>query len=102
MPCTVGCINRLQRIPTEDGLTIKLIKLAGGIPFVKTNIPQLGMSFESANRIYGVTLNPWDKTRYPGGSSGGEAVCVATRCSPLGIGSDLGGSIRSPASKLII
>ncbi|KAL4484611.1 hypothetical protein ABPG74_019788 [Tetrahymena malaccensis] len=98
LPSTVGCVNRINYIAQEDGLSVKLIKLSGGIPFVKTNVPQLGMSFESANRIYGRTLNPWDKTRYPGGSSGGEAVCVATRCSPLGIGSDLGGSIRSPAN----
>ncbi|KAL4484607.1 hypothetical protein ABPG74_019784 [Tetrahymena malaccensis] len=95
---SMGCANRLERIPEDDGLTVKLIKISGGIPFVKTNVPQLGMSFETANRIYGRTLNPWDKTRYSGGSSGGEAVCVATRCSPLGVGTDFGGSIRSPAS----
>lgn len=50
------------------------------------------------NRLFGRTLNPWDITRYPGGSSGGEAVLIATRCSPLGFGTDFAGSIRTPAS----
>ena len=67
------------------------------IPFVKTNVPQLGMTFESVNKIWGRAENPWDKNRTPGGSSGGEGGIVASRCSLIGLGSDLGGSIRIPS-----
>lgn len=81
----------------DDGLILKLIRDAGGIPFVRTNVPQLGMSIECMNRLYGRALNPWDKKRYPGGSSGGEAILLATRSSPLGLGTDFGGSVRTPA-----
>jgi len=55
------------------------------------------MSSETHNYIYGRALNPWDKTRTTGGSSGGEGGLVATNCSPVGIGTDIGGSIRTPS-----
>lgn len=72
--------------------------MAGGIIFVRTNIPQLGMAFESTNNIFGRAQNPWDKTRSPGGSSGGEGGMLASRCSVVGIGSDIGGSVRIPSA----
>jgi len=81
----------------QDGLPIELLKEQGAIPFVRSNLPQGGMTIESVNFIWGRAKNPWDKTRAVGGSSGGEAGLVAARCSPLGIGSDVGGSIRIPA-----
>lgn len=56
------------------------------------------MASDCYNRMYGRTSNAWDKSRYAGGSSGGEAVLLAGRCSPLGFGTDIGGSIRIPAS----
>jgi len=56
------------------------------------------MTFESMNDVYGRVCNPWNKTKYAGGSSGGEGAAVAARLSPLGIGSDIGGSIRIPAA----
>ena len=56
------------------------------------------MTFESVNHIYGRALNPWNKSRAVGGSSGGEAALMASRCSIIGIGSDIGGSIRIPSS----
>lgn len=58
------------------------------------------MTFESMNDIYGRVCNPWDVTKIAGGSSGGEGAAVAGRISPLGLGSDIGGSIRIPASKI--
>lgn len=67
------------------------------IPIVKSNIPQLGMTFETVNHLFGRATNPWDETRAVGGSSGGEAALIAGRCTPLGVGSDIGGSIRIPA-----
>ena len=55
------------------------------------------MSIETMNRLYGRCLNPWDRTRYPGGSSGGEGALIGSRASPLGLGTDFGGSVRTPA-----
>lgn len=74
------------------------MKDSGLIPFIKTNVPQFCMTFETTNNLWGTTLNPWDKTKSPGGSSGGEGAIISSRCSFLGIGSDIGGSIRIPSS----
>ena len=52
------------------------------------------MTYDSTNFIYGMAKNPWDKTRVVGGSSGGGGALIAARCSPLGVGSDIGGSVR--------
>ncbi len=71
---------------------------AGGIPIAKTNLPDLLFSFETDNLIYGRTNNPYDLTRTPGGSSGGEAALIAACGSPLGLGSDALGSVRVPAA----
>ena len=65
---------------------------------VKGNVPQLLFALHSENDIYGQAQNPWDPSRVPGGSSGGDAGLVAARCVPLSIGSDIGGSIRAPAA----
>ncbi|EAR87103.1 amidase (macronuclear) [Tetrahymena thermophila SB210] len=97
-PSTVGSIFRIDHIPKEDGFCAKLLKSGGAIPFLRTNVPQAGMIYESVNEVYGRVLNPWDKTKYSGGSSGGEGAAVAARMSPGGMGSDIGGSIRIPAA----
>jgi fatty acid amide hydrolase len=81
----------------KDGLIVELIRDAGGIPFVRSQIPQCMMVPESDNFVWGRAINPYSASRTPGGSSGGEGSLVAARCSPLGIGSDIGGSIRIPA-----
>ena len=96
LPVTLGCTNFLDNICEDDGLVVKVIKEAGGIPFVQSNIPQLLLLPESVNRIWGRAKNPWNKERTPGGSSGGESALIAARCSPIGIGSDIGSSIRNP------
>ena len=75
---------------------MEVIRKHGGIPFVKSNVPQiLGMP-ESINRIFGQVKNPHNRERAAGGSSGGEGSLLASRCSPVGIGSDAAGSIRIP------
>ncbi|CAD8082926.1 unnamed protein product [Paramecium sonneborni] len=95
---TYGLASRLFKPAQYDGIQVALIKKARGIIFVRSNLPQLAMTFESTNRIFGRSLNPWNKDRAVGGSSGGEAALQAARCSLIGIGSDIGGSIRIPAA----
>lgn len=97
LPSSIGTVARYDWVQAEDGAVIQAIKKAGMIPFVKSNVPQLAMTFESENHVWGRALNPWNKDRSVGGSSGGEGALIAGRCSPLGLGSDLGGSIRIPA-----
>eukprot|EP00054_Salpingoeca_dolichothecata_P009122 m.51636 g.51636 ORF g.51636 m.51636 type:complete len:611 (-) comp18177_c0_seq1:64-1896(-) len=82
----------------EDGLYVRLTKLAGAIPFVRSNVPQQMMLPDCENLVWGRSTNPWDPLRVPGGSSGGEAGILAARCSLLGMGGDIGGSLRIPAS----
>jgi fatty acid amide hydrolase len=82
----------------ESGIYCKLVLKHGGIPFVKSNVPMILKTTETINWIYGRTLNPWDTSRTPGGSSGGESALISSLCSPAGIGGDIGGSIRCPAS----
>ena len=95
---TGGTIGRKNHVPTEDASVVKRLKNAGAIIFGKTNTPELTLSFETANEVYGVTLNPYDIKRSPGGSSGGAAAILASGGSPIEIGSDYGGSIRVPSA----
>ena len=95
---TMGCINMLQYLHQKTGLFEQIVLDNGGIIFTKTNLPQLGLSCETNNRIFGRALNPVNHDRAPGGSSGGCAGLVTTQCSPLSFGTDVGGSVRSPAS----
>ncbi|KAG8858225.1 hypothetical protein FRB96_005354 [Tulasnella sp. 330] len=82
----------------EDGELASQIRAAGGIPFVKTNVPQTMLSFECANPVFGRTVNPWCSKYSSGGSSGGEAALLACDGSALGFGSDIGGSLRIPTA----
>ncbi|HZN33570.1 MAG TPA: amidase family protein [Pirellulaceae bacterium] len=85
-----------QQPATEDGVMVARLRRAGAIILGKTNLPQLMIWHECDNPVYGRTNNPWDLSRTPGGSTGGEAAIIAARGSPLGLGNDLGGSIRVP------
>jgi fatty acid amide hydrolase len=76
----------------------KVIKVSGMIPFIKTNLPQLAMNFDSHNLLWGRCLNPWNNKKSVGGSSGGEAAAIAARLSLIGVGNDVGGSLRIPAA----
>lgn len=70
---------------------------AGAIPIARGNMPDFGLRWDTDNDLFGRTYNPWDPARVPGGSSGGDAVAVATGMVPLGLGNDYGGSLRLPA-----
>lgn len=81
----------------KDSDAIALMREAGAIPFALTNVPELCMWWESLNPIFGHTNNPYDTNRISGGSSGGEGVIQSAGGSPIGLGSDIGGSIRLPS-----
>jgi amidase len=93
----VGLEHRRGHVPAYDATTVARLKAAGGILIAKTNCPPGGGGGDTENVVYGRTLNPYDLSRTPGGSSGGEASLVAAGGSPLGLGSDSGGSVRLPA-----
>jgi len=84
-------------VPERDATVVSRAKAAGAVLLGKTNTPEFALWWETANLVFGRTSNPHDRRRSSGGSSGGEAVAVATGMSSLGLGSDLGGSIRLPA-----
>jgi amidase len=94
---TGGTLGRKDYVPEADATPVARLKKAGVVIMGKTNLPEISMGFESSNLVYGRTNNPFDLGRTPGGSSGGEAAIIAAGGSPLGIGSDAGGSIRWPA-----
>ena len=94
---TGGTTGRREFIPDHDATVVRRLRAAGAIILGKTNTPELTLSFETGNEVYGRTNNPFDVARTSGGSSGGAAAIIATGGSPLDIGSDTGGSIRVPA-----
>jgi amidase len=85
-------------VPAEDSLLVERIRAAGAICIGKTNTPEFGAGSQTFNEVFGATLNPYDRTKTCGGSSGGAAVALATRMLPIADGSDMGGSLRNPAS----
>ena len=87
-----------DHVPSADATVVQRLKDAGGIFIAKSNMPEFALWWETDNLVYGRTENPWMAGRTPGGSSGGEASAIAAGMSPLGIGSDVGGSIREPAN----
>lgn len=122
MLLTVGCDYLADQRINEDGALIKLIKDQGAIILVKGNVPQVRIishnnleclmcfttaslykliqvifSYHTTNRVWGTSINPHNKERSCGGSTGGDSGMVAARLIPLGIGTDLGGSLRIPA-----
>jgi fatty acid amide hydrolase len=95
-PTTAGSTGGAAQAAVSDSLVVRRLRRAGAIVLGKTNVPQFGMFAETDNPVYGRTNNPWAADRSPGGSSGGEAALIAAGGSPLGLGSDGGGSIRHP------
>ncbi len=85
-------------VPDRDATAVARMKQAGAIPLMKTNVPEFSGWWETDNLVTGRTDNPWDLDRTPGGSSGGEAAAIASGMSPLGLGSDVGISVRGPAA----
>ncbi|XP_067423896.1 vitamin D3 hydroxylase-associated protein-like isoform X2 [Emydura macquarii macquarii] len=95
---TLGLVKRLKKPAAEDSVVVQVLKRQGAIPFVKTNVPQSLLSYDCSNLIFGQTVNPLDHTKTPGGSSGGEGALISSGGSILGIGTDVGGSLRIPAA----
>ncbi|MCZ6830670.1 MAG: amidase [Gammaproteobacteria bacterium] len=95
---TVGGIPECQdNVPSENAVSVQRYVDAGAIVFGKTNVPFMSADLQSYNEIYGTTNNPWNTDRTCGGSSGGAAASVAAGLTPLELGSDSGGSIRTPS-----
>ena len=92
-----GTKLRAGIVAERDAPLVARLRQAGAIILGITNAPELLMAWETDNLLYGRTNNPWDLTRTPGGSSGGEAAAIAAGMSAGGVGSDGGGSIREPA-----
>jgi Asp-tRNA(Asn)/Glu-tRNA(Gln) amidotransferase A subunit family amidase len=95
--CETGSLFNKGRRPTNDAETVKRLRQAGAVILGTTNCPEFLMAYETDNRLYGQTSNPWDLTRTAGGSSGGESAAIAAGLSAGGLGSDGGGSVREPA-----
>ncbi|CAK9812011.1 Fatty-acid amide hydrolase 2 [Anthophora quadrimaculata] len=96
MKQTAGLSVRKNIIAERDAEVIRLMRAAGAIPLATTNVSELAMWWETSNCLYGTTKNPYNTRHIVGGSSGGEGCIQAAAGSPLGIGSDIGGSIRMP------
>ena len=95
---TMGSPIYKDRVPEKDDLIVERIRNAGAIMVGKTNTPEFGAGSQTFNEVFGVTSNPYDTSKTCGGSSGGAAVALAARMLPIADGSDLGGSLRNPAS----
>jgi fatty acid amide hydrolase len=97
-PSTFGLTSRIHTIAKQDAEAVRRLREAGAIVVGKTNVSQLLIYYEGDNPVYGRTNNPWNLERTPGGSSGGEGAIIAAGGSPLGLGTDIGGSLRVPAT----
>ncbi|MFO0603655.1 MAG: amidase [Polyangiales bacterium] len=97
MPWTAGLVARRDVVAPSDAPTVARLRAAGMIPLAVTNTSELCMWMESVNRLHGRTGSAYDPARTAGGSSGGEGALVGAGASPVGLGADVGGSIRMPA-----
>ncbi|MGW6159460.1 amidase family protein, partial [Streptomyces sp. NPDC055144] len=97
LPTTWGMSPYRDFVPVEDAVQVSRLKDAGAVVLGKTNVPLGLQDVQSFNEIYGTTNNPWDHGRTPGGSSGGSAAALASGFGVLSIGSDIAGSLRTPA-----
>ena len=97
LPCTGGSFARAGYVPAHDATVVSRLRDAGAIVLAKTNVPEYSSAYETDNAVHGRTNHPDDPARTPGGSSGGEAALAAAQATPLGIGTDGGGSLRVPA-----
>ncbi|SDP56035.1 Amidase [Actinopolyspora xinjiangensis] len=95
---TFGSPAMREHVPAEDELLVARLRAAGSIRLGKTNVPEFGAGSHTFNPVFGVTRNPHDPSRSAGGSSGGAAAALASGMQPLADGSDMGGSLRNPAS----
>lgn len=98
LPHTGGIAARSECVAAADGTVVARLRAAGAVVLGVSNVPEGGLWMETYNTIWGRTRNPWDLARTPGGSSGGEGALIASGGAPLGVGSDVGGSVRIPAA----
>ncbi len=94
---TEGTIALKNFMASEDAPTVERMRAAGAVALARTNMPDLGLRMNTESALYGATHNPWRHGLTVGGSSGGEAAALASGMSPIGLGNDIGGSLRSPA-----
>jgi Asp-tRNA(Asn)/Glu-tRNA(Gln) amidotransferase A subunit family amidase len=95
--CETGSLLNHGHTPATDAIVVSRMRQAGAVVLGTTNCPEFLMAYETDNRLYGRTSNPWDLQRTAGGSSGGESAAIAAGLSAAGFGSDGGGSVREPA-----
>jgi len=95
---TQGVTALAGAFPSLNSPIVDRMLAAGAIPIGRTNLPEMGLRLHTDNALRGPTINPWNADRTTGGSSGGEAVALATGMSPIGLGNDIGGSLRNPAN----
>ncbi len=95
---TYGSPLLVDHVPAADELLVSRVRGAGAVVVGRTNVPEFAAGSHTFNPVFGTTLNPWDLSRSAGGSSGGAAAALATGMVPLADGSDMGGSLRNPAS----
>jgi amidase len=96
-PTTMGLKALAGAYPSRDAPVVERLKAAGAIPLGHTNCPNITVRWHTDSEMWGATVNPWDRSRTPGASSGGEAAALATGMTPLGLGNDGLGSLRWPA-----
>lgn len=96
-PTTQGLPSLAEALPEADAPIVQRMKAAGAIAIGRTNMPELGARIDTDNPLHGRTYNPWNRALTCGGSSGGEGVALATGMTPIGLGNDIGGSVRNPA-----
>jgi amidase len=96
-PTTQGLKIWAEAYPARDAPHVERLRAAGAIPIGHTNLANIGVRWHCVSELWGATLNPWDRSRTPGASSGGDAAALATGMTPLGVGGDGLGSMRWPA-----
>ena len=98
LPTTWGVPALAKAVVPADAPVVERMRAAGAIPIGRTNLPDMALRVHTASSLHGLTRNPWHPGRTAGGSSGGEASALASGMSPIGLGNDIGGSLRNPAN----